>query len=235
MKILVTALSALLCLAAPAAPAAHAQDGARESHTVLRTTVEQFLKTRSAGLPGDIHISVGAIDPRLSLPACQAPEAFLPNGSRIWGRTTVGVRCSVPAPWTVYITATVKVIGQYVVTAAPLAQGQVVAANDLAMLQGDLTALPPGIITDTGQAIGRTVTMSLRAGAPLRGDTLRSQPAVTQGQVVRLVTNGPGFQVSAEGRALASGAEGQVVQARTGSGQVVSGVARAGGILDVTY
>ena len=216
------------------AAGAHAQT-ARQDTEAIRQTVEQFLRIQSAGLPGQVHISVGQVDSRTNLAACPAPEAFLPAGSRVWGKTTVGVRCAAPAPWTIYVGAKVQVIGEYVVTAAPLAQGQMVGPNDLSKLKGDLTTLPSGIITDPSQAVGRTVATSLGAGIPLRGDALRAQQAIQQGQTVRVVSNGPGFQVSAEAKALNNAAEGQVAQARTPSGQVVSGVARAGGVVEVTY
>jgi len=41
--------------------------------------------------------------------------------------------------------------------------------------------------------------------------------------------------VSAEGRALANANEGQVVQVKVASGQVVSGIARVGGQIQVGY
>lgn len=233
MKTTVSALLAGLWLLANAAAAQTATP--RQDPAALRQTVEQFLRVQSAGLPGDVNITVGQLDARSNLPACVAPEVFMPNGSRIWGKTTVGVRCAAPSPWTIYISATVQVLGEYVVVASPLAQGQMVGPNDLAKAKGDLTTLPNGIVTDASQAIGRTVTASLKAGTPLRNDALRSQAAVQQGQTVRVVSAGPGFRVSAEGRALNNATEGQVAQARTASGQVVSGVAKAGGVVEVTY
>ena len=211
------------------------EPGARQQHAALQQTVEQFVHTQAAGLPGTTSISVGAVDPRLNLPACVAPQAFLPAGSRAWGKTTVGVRCTAPVSWTVYILATVRVHGDYVVAAAPLAQGQSISANDLAKAKGDLTTLPAGVITDAAQAIGRTLSISLPAGAPLRHDVLRAQQAIQQGQMVRVTSTGPGFRVSAEARALNNANDGQVAQARTASGQVISGVARMGGIIEVTY
>lgn len=231
MKILRTLLPVALCLLANVAGA----QAPRQDPAVLRHAVEQFLRMQTAGLPGQVNLNVGQVDTRTSLPACAAPEAFLPNGSRAWGKTTVGVRCTAPSPWTIYIPATVQVVAEHVVTAAPLAQGQVVGPNDLARIKADLTTLPPGIITDASQAVGRTVAVSLPAGTPLRGDALRAQQAVQQGQTVRVMSSGPGFRVSAEARALNNAAEGQVAQARTASGQVVSGVARAGGVIEVTY
>lgn len=208
---------------------------ARQDPETIRKVVEQFLRIQSAGLPGQVSITANALDERANLAACAAPEAFMPPGSRLWGRTTVGVRCAVPAAWTVYIPATVKVVADYLTTAAPLAQGQVVLPQHLAKARGDLTQLPAGILTDASQAVGRALAMSLPAGAPLRNDALRAQAAILQGQTVRLTSAGAGFRISAEAKALNNAAEGQVVQARTSSGQVVSGVAKNGGIVEVTY
>ncbi|MDB5772390.1 MAG: flgA [Burkholderia sp.] len=213
-----------------------AQEAAtRQDHRVVRLTVEQFLQTQSAGLPGKATISVGNIDARLILPACAAPEAYLPQGSRAWGKTMVGVRCSAPAQWNIYVSATVRVEGDYIATAASLGQGQSIGPNDLRTIRGDLTTLPAGIVTDASQAVGRTLTVSLPAGAPLRQDAMRNQQAIQQGQQVRVVASGHGFSVSSEARALNNASAGQVTQARTANGQVVSGVARMGGIVEVTY
>lgn len=217
-------------------PIAAAQTSAlRQDPALVHQVAEQFLHAQARGLPGQVSITVSKLDPRLDLAACAAPQAFMPTGSRVWGKTTVGIRCTVPTPWTVYIQATVSVVAGYIVSAVPLAQGQIVSASDLATMQGDLTALPTGIITDASQAIGRTVTLSLQAGTALRQDSLRSLPAVQQGQTVRLVSVGPGFQVSAEGQALTSASEGQLVQARTQNGQMIRGVAKAGGVVEVSY
>jgi flagella basal body P-ring formation protein FlgA len=208
---------------------------ARQDHNVLRQTVTQFLTVQAGGLPGQISVTVGAIDPRLNLSACAAPEAFLPNGARAWGKTSVGVRCTAPSPWTVYIPAMVQVQGEYLAATVPLAQGQTIGPNDIAKVRGDLTALPPGIISEPSQAVGYTVARTIAVGAPLRQDALRSQQAVANGQTVRLVSSGPGFKVTTDGRALANGSDGQTVQVRAPNGQVVSGVARLGGLVEVAY
>lgn len=208
---------------------------ARQDHGVLRQAVTQFLIVQAGGLPGQIGVTVGAIDPRLNLAACAAPEPFLPNGARAWGKTSVGVRCTAPSPWTVYIPAMVQVQGEYLAAAVPLAQGQTIGPNDVARVRGDLTALPPGLVTEASQAVGYTVARTVAVGAPLRQDALRSQQAVAQGQMVRLVSSGPGFKVTSDGRALANGSDGQTIQVRAPNGQVVSGVARMGGLVEVAY
>jgi flagella basal body P-ring formation protein FlgA len=224
---------ALLPVLSLAAPLAFAQTGARQDGAALRRLAEGFLQAQSAGLPGKVTIKLGAVDPRLSLAACPAPEAFQQPGARPWGKTTVGVRCTAPA-WTVFLQAQVSVVADYVTAAVPLAQGQAIDAGQLATVQGDIAAMPNGIITDMAQAIGRTPTVSLPAGTPLRLDALKSKPVVQQNQAVRVVSRGENFSVSGEGKAIGNAAEGQVVQVRTPRGAIVSGTARAGGVVEVT-
>lgn len=229
-------LLAPVLLAAALPSLAFAQGGAaRQDPAALKAVAEQYLKQQASALPGKVTVTMGALDPRLSLAACAAPEAFQQPGARSWGKVTVGVRCTAPSPWTVYLQAQVSVVTDYVASAVPLAQGQPVTAAQLVKMQGDLGALPQGVITDMAQAVGKSPTVSLPAGAPLRLDNLKSRPVVQQGQLVRVVSSGAGFAVSAEGRAIGSAAEGQVVQVRTPAGAVVSGIAQAGGSVLVAF
>jgi flagella basal body P-ring formation protein FlgA len=209
--------------------------GARQDLGALRAVVEQFLQAQSGALAGQATVEVGAIDPRMSLAACPAPQAFQQPGARPFGKTTVGVRCAAPTAWTVYIQAKVALQGDYVAAAVPLAQGQPIEQSQLVLMKGDLAAMPNGVVTDMAQAIGRTPTMSLPSGAPLRLDTLRSKPVVQSGQAVRVVSSGDGFKVSAEARAIGTAGEGQVVQVRTPAGAILSGVAKAGGLVEVVF
>jgi flagella basal body P-ring formation protein FlgA len=223
----------LLTLLLFVAPLALAQTGARQDGAALRKLAEGFLQAQSAGLPGKVTIKVGAVDPRLALATCPAPEAFQQPGARPWGKTTVGVRCTAPA-WTMFLQAQVNVVADYVTAAVPLAQGQAIDASQLAVAQGDIAAMPNGIITDMAQAIGRMPTVSLPAGTPLRLDALKSKPVVQQNQAVRIVSRGENFSVSGEGKAIGNAGEGQVVQVRTPRGAIISGTARNGGIVEVT-
>lgn len=208
---------------------------ARQEPAEVKRVIEDFLQVQTRGLPGQASFTVGAIDPNNHLAPCPALEAFLPAGSRPWGRINVGVRCQAAAGWSIYVPAQVRVLGEYFVTARPLARGQAVAAGDLARRRGDLAELPAGVVTEEAQAVGKVLNISVQSGQILRSDILRAPLAVQQGQSVKIVSAGKGFQVSAEGKALANAVDGQVVQVRTASGQTVSGIARAGGMVEVSY
>lgn len=219
----------LLILALPAAALA------RQDPAEVRKLVEDFLGVQTKGLPGQASFTVGSIDPANNLAPCPALEAFLPANARPWGRTNVGVRCQVEGGWSIYVPVQVKVVGDYFVTARPLARGQVIAAADLLKRSGDLAELPAGVVTEAAQATGRTLNISVQSGHILRADSLHAPLVVQQNQNVKVVSKGKGFQVATEGRALNNATEGQVVQVRITTGQTVSGIARPGGIVEVTY
>lgn len=208
---------------------------ARQEPAEIKKLVEDFLRVQTKGLPGQASFTVGSIDPGNNLAPCPALEAFLPANARPWGRTNVGVRCQVEGGWSIYVPVQVKVLGDYFVTARPLARGQVISASDLLKRSGDLAELPAGVVTEMAQATGRTLTISVQSGHILRTDTLQAQLVVQQNQNVKVVSKGKGFQVATEGRALNNATDGQVVQVRITSGQTVSGIARPGGIVEVTY
>lgn len=214
-------LAALACCLAAGAQAAAPQDPA-----AVQAHAERFLKTQTAGLPGQVSFQVKP--PRAALPACSALDAFQPAGSRAIGKTTVGVRCLAPQTWTVYLPAQVRVIAAYAVTRAPLPANHVLTAADVALREGDLGSLPADVATDLDALLGTRTVSGLAAGAPLRTALLRPPLVVQQGQTTRLVLNGPGFSVQSEGQALANAGRGDRVRVKTRSGQVVSGVAGDG-------
>lgn len=202
---------------------------------VIRKAVESYLQQNTHGLPGQPVLSVGAIDPRLLLPACNMPEVFLPTGNRLWGNTTVAVRCVSATPWTIYVPVSVKIVTQVAVAARPLAAGQIISQADISLQSGDLSQMPSSVILDTAQIIGRTLVSSAPSGQPFRPDMLRTPQVIQQGQTVKLVAKGNGFQVSSEGKALANANLGQVISVRTQSGQVINGIARENGTVEVNF
>jgi flagella basal body P-ring formation protein FlgA len=207
----------------------------RQDPAAIQLAVEQYLKAQTTGLPGAVTVTVGAVFPRAALAPCPALEAFQAPGTRNWGATMVGVRCSGPAPWTLYVAAQVRVAGSYVVTARPVPQGRALEAADLTTQQGELTQLPHSVLTDMRHAIGKTPTINLLPGEPLKQEMLKAALAIQQGQTVKVQSAGNGFRVSAEGLALNNAQDGQLAQVRTPSGQTVSGIARGAGVVEVRF
>ncbi|EKS9799998.1 MULTISPECIES: flagellar basal body P-ring formation chaperone FlgA [Burkholderia] len=227
---------------APAANAANSANAATAAQPAtppgqqdpesIRRTALAFLQQQVAGLPGKTTTTVTTAFPR-GLAACTTLEPFMPTGARLWGRTTVGVRCAGERPWTVYLQAKVTVQATYYVAARQIAPGEPLSAADLVARDGDLTVLPLAVITDPAQAIGATALARISAGLPLRQDLLKSAASVSAGQTVRVVAAGPGFTISAEGSALANAAPGQSVRVRMAAGQIVTAIVKDAGTVEI--
>ena len=226
MKNLWLALLALLLLGASAAQAA-----APQSHAKIREVALAYLQTQTQTLPGKVSLQIGDIDSRTVLRACTALEAFTPSGSQLIGKTSIGVRCNEKPVWSVFVQASIRVSADMLVANRPLAQNTVLSANDFSLQNGELGQ--PGILIDPAQAIGKTLKFAIGAGQVLRQDMLRVPFIVTQGQTTEVRVRSEGFSVRSSGQALNNGAEGQNVQVRMASGQIVSGTVAADGSVEV--
>jgi flagella basal body P-ring formation protein FlgA len=200
---------------------------------IINQKVKEFLTAQSAGSPGKPEITVAPIEENTQLTYCPSPEAFFPPNSAAWGRTTVGVRCGQPKPWTVYVQANVSIIANYVVAGAPIGQGQIINANDLQLQKGDLTTLPNGIFTEFNRVIGQTAKMSLVAGTVIKKEMLKMPIVVQKGQSVRVSSSGKGFAISTDGQALNEASEGELVKVKVNNGSVVTGIAKKDGQIEV--
>lgn len=201
----------------------------------VRNGAIQFARQQSAAQPGTVSVTAIPLDPRLRLSDCQSIDFFIPTGTRLWGNSNIGARCNAPSPWTVYIPITVSITSEVVFAARPIGSGQTITEADILLKNDDITQFASGVITDVRQALGKTTTIGVAAGYPLRIDMLRAPYVIQQGQSVKILARGQGFQVNAEGKALTNAAAGQIVSVRSGSGQIIKGTAREGGIVEVPF
>lgn len=218
-----------ICLLSLLTPAFAYQDPA-----AIKKAAEDFLRIQIKGMPGTVQYSVGTIDPANQLPPCAGFQVRHETG-RLWGRTNLTVQCQAGANWSVFVPVHIKVQGNYLVARRNLGAGQTLSEADVEIRQGDITEFPGNLLESPQQALGKTLGVSLIAGQPLRSDALRQPLVVQQGQRVTIVSRGSGFSVSGEGQALNNASEEQVVRVRLTNGQVVTGLAKPGGIVEITH
>ncbi|TAN49571.1 MAG: flagellar basal body P-ring formation protein FlgA [Methylococcaceae bacterium] len=220
-KILAFVCLLLACTVAPAA----------QDHAQIRNAAAAFVRQQTADLPGKTTYRLEEIDPRIALPECARLEAFLPAGSQLIGRTSIGVRCAEKNGWSIFVPVQIKVSLSLLTTARQLPPGHVLREEDLASQTTEISRT--GGFTAPGQVLGKVLRYNVAAGQVLREDMLRPPYSVTQGQVVQLSVQGSGFSVRSEGVALNNAGEGQAVQVRVGSGRVIGGIARANGTVEI--
>ncbi|PTB18046.1 flagellar basal body P-ring formation protein FlgA [Trinickia symbiotica] len=224
---------------APATPAAalvpaqgaSAPTGQQDGESIRRVA-QTYLEQQTVGLPGKVTVTVAPAFAR-GLAACTTMVPFTPPGARLWGRTTVGVRCAGERPWTLYLQARVSLEATYYLAARQIEPGSVLTVADLTTREGDLSNLPREIVTDPSQAVGAVALSRISAGMPLRQDMLRSATSVTIGQTVRVVAVGPGFTISSEGSVMNNASPGQQVRVKTPGGQIISGIVKDGSTVEI--
>jgi len=234
--------AALRCAAAALGIALGSAAAADDAGATLAAGLEQqvrqlALEASQAGAPDAprVEVGVGQLDPRLRLAPCQRIEPYLPNGTRLWGRTRIGLRClDGAAKWNVYLPITVKVYGVALVTTRSAPAGTELTAADLMRAEVDLTEDPSPALADAALAVGRTLLRPLDAGRSLRQAHLKARQWFAAGDTVRVRATGSGFDVAGEGQALSNGVEGQSARVRTESGRILTGQPVGERQMDVT-
>jgi flagella basal body P-ring formation protein FlgA len=216
-------LIAWLLPALCAADAVHAQAQAPDA---LQQQIRQFALAGARPEPTlRVEVLVGELDPRLRLAACEKVEPHLPPGTRLWGKARIGVRCvQGPSRWSVFLPVTVKVFGPALVATAALPAGNVLKATDLATAEVDLAENSSNAVLVASSAVGRVLAQPLMPGQSVRASHLKLREWFAAGDIVKVVAQGAGFSVSAEGQALTAGIEGQAARIRTESGRVLTGL-----------
>ncbi len=227
---LVTALAAAALLGPYSARAQHV--------SVDENVLRSFASQQVAGANGDyvsrFDVRIGSLDALAQVAPCRRSEPFMPSGARLWGRSSLGLRCVDGATWTVMLPVVVTAWGRAVVAAGPLAAGAVLSANDLREGEVELTREGAGVTRDAQALAGRTLLRGLQPGQAVRIDMVRSTPVVQAGDPVRLRILGAGFVVTSSGQAMNTAADGQSVRVRTELGKVLTGVAREGRQVEIT-
>lgn len=169
-----------------------------------------------------VEVSTGQLDPRLHLAPCQKIEPYVPAGQRLWGRTHVGLRCTVGAVhWNVYLPVTVRVWAAAVVAAADLPAGTELQAAHLRITEADIAAEPAAAWHSVTPLLGRRLARPVHAGAVLRTDDVQVRVWFAAGETISIMARGEGFAVSSQAQALGTGLEGQSVRVRTDGGRIL--------------
>ena len=219
--------------------AAHAQ-AARDPAVDLGPLTQRWLddtlaRNQVSGLPLRMEVSVGSLDPRLRLAPCARVEPYLPVGSRLWGRTRLGLRCVEGATaWNVFLPVTIKALGPAWVLTSNVAPGATLTAEDATEAEVDWAADSAPIMANPDLWVGQVAARQLMVGQALRQTMVRAPLLFRVGAQVRVVAQGPGYAVTSAGQAMSSGAAGQTVRIRMSNGKVVSGIVSETGSVELT-
>jgi len=203
-----------------------AQDQAAQIAQESQAWVEQTVAAaRVEGAPPlRMVVQVGALDSRLSLAPCGQIEPYLPLGTRLWGRSRIGLRCvDGRARWNVFLPVQVQAFGPTWVMRSEVSAGAVLRAEDAVLAEVDWAQQNQTVLADPDAWVGQTATRTLRTGEALRHGMVKPSQVFAAGAMVRIIAQGRGFSVTSGGQALSAGVVGEMARIRVDNGRVVSG------------
>lgn len=210
-------------------PSLHAQTAAttpdvmEESQRWLDEAVAS-MKLQSE-FPLRMQVVVGALDSRLRLAPCARVEPYLPPGTRLWGKTRLGLRCVEGiSRWNVFLPVTVKAYGTAWVVKRYVAPGAVLTESDATEAEVDWAEEMSPVMADPAQWVGQVAARVLNTGQVLRQGVVKPAQAFQAGAQVRVLAQGPGFQIVSDGQAVSTGVIGQLARVRMDNGRILSGI-----------
>lgn len=208
-----------------------AVDARAQAQTDMLANSQRWLESAVAQVPPvngqtlRMEVSVGALDPRLQLAPCAKVEPYMPPGTRLWGKSRLGLRClSGTTRWNVFMPVTVKALGRAWVAKSNLPAGTVLTAADAIEAEVDWADDASPVVANRENWIGQVASRSWVAGQTVRQAMVKPAQVFQAGTQIRVLAQGVGFQVLSDGQAVTAGVVGQPAKVRLDSGRVMSGV-----------
>ena len=214
-----------------------AAEPARKWHPVaeIQAAAENYLKL-SAGVSDERLIpTAGFLDPRLQLPLCSdLLDPFVRQGTRVTGRTIVGVRCSGVKPWKIYLPVYVAVMEDVLITRNAMPRGHIIQLSDLELAERDVSEMTGDYTHARHAAVGKRMKRSIGQGVVLKNSLMQADIVIKRGQSVVLTLQSNSFGIKMSGTALSGGAINDRIRVKnTGSGQIVEGLIRSADRVEV--
>jgi flagella basal body P-ring formation protein FlgA len=130
------------------------------------------------------------------------------------GRIAIRVKCPAPGPWSFYTSVSADIRVNALATTRLLARGSIVTQGDIEARWVKLSHHGEDRLQILGDALGRKVRRTLRAGSPLRGSDLITPPAVNKGERVIILARAGAAQITTTGIALKDGHIGEQIAVR---------------------
>ena len=234
-RIKLAAIGILACLAITVHAAAWADEvpyGTKSLQAIATTLLEQHLQESQLS---DTEIHVDKVDSRLRLSPCQeAPQAFIPTGTKLQGKISIGIKCPGPKPWTVYVPAYIKVFQDVIASAHTLTKGSRVSANEIITVRKEVAELTRGYFTNPDDVIGKILTRPINAGQVFSPRRLKAPLLVKRGDEVTIVAASGPLEVRVKGKALEDAAKGEQLSVRNiRSKRVIQAVATDEGMVKI--
>lgn len=192
----------------------------RASQVVTKSDIEDLLQQRQIDDGGDpsSRALVSNRSLRLHLPIDESNAAGPLLGVEQMsidpgtGRFTAVVAWGNGADERIRVAGRIERMTQVPVLANRIMRGEVIGEADIAWQSLPDARLPRATLTDVEQIVGMAAKRSLTAGSPVAANDVRRPLLINRGETVTMTLSTPVMQLTAKGRALQHGSEGDTIR-----------------------
>jgi flagella basal body P-ring formation protein FlgA len=197
----------------------------------IRDAASRYLAAQAAQTyPGtQAAIEIGPIDSGLDLSGCATQDFSVMPGSRLWANGNLLVQCGGNARLNFYLAFQARIEGPALLARRPLPSNYTPVHDDLVHGSIEYKVDPTRYPQDPDKLHGARLLMPLAKHAPLIIDMLRAPMLIRAGQRVRIVSDGPGFQVTQSGIAQQQAGAGDLLRIKLSNGRYVQGLVKDDG------
>ncbi len=191
----------------------------RRSATVIgRDTVERSIRDSlvKRGVNGDFEVAMTTPLEDIVLPENETGAIeferfnYSPSTNRFEG-TIVAPSRNNPL-YTALVSGSVQRLVEIPVLREPLRAGSIIGVRDLDHISVKESTLQPAMILNANALVGMTPRTLISSGVPIKANDIEPPEAVSRGELVMMIfQNGP-LVLTAQGKALENGAQGDVVR-----------------------
>ncbi|MFM8454202.1 MAG: flagellar basal body P-ring formation chaperone FlgA [Gammaproteobacteria bacterium] len=190
----------------------------------------------------NLDIQVKPLDER-RLQHCKAEhlEVFLPPGSQIKSKTTLGIRCKSPnleegPTWSTYAPFEISIKKPVMTLNRNIEAKEKLEPSDIRWVPANVLTLNRGFLDHLETLNGKIARRNLKAGTVLIPDDLQKQKLIQRGQIVSVQARRGTLLVSTQGKALNDGFMGESIKVENlNSKRVIQGTVKGEHEVEVLF
>ncbi len=162
---------------------------------------------------GRVEVVVNSLDPRMAPKVCSSePSVSFARNSGLESYTTVEIQCSNGhQPWRTYVPVRIYQYQEVWSAAVPMSPGHLISEADLRIAEVDINQVRANVFTDKTLLVGARVKRRVSAGDAIEA---RDTCLVCEGESVTIVAQDKSLRITASGKALGDGLQGESVAVR---------------------
>ncbi len=191
----------------------------RDAHTVGATEFRDALKDafETRGVEGSYSVSLNGTNPAIVLPRNLPATAEVTNLKYTPGRDDFTATLATPSAAnpvkTINVSGVIERTIEVPVLKASARSGDIIGSTDIEWVDVSQRLLAKDAIVDADRLIGKTPTRVIEMGAPIRIKDVTNPQLISRGDEITIIVKEGGMQLTAKGKAMQNGAEGDMIRA----------------------